>query len=94
VRDLLNSLPASGAFKQGPSYVYRLWRGLLDAWIAAAGADVYVVTPLLDAKRLSDVLLMLVKHKLSGTRVHLMCLNRCDADAKFPKVSLHVPHSL
>lgn len=91
---MLNSLPASGAFKQGPSYVYRLWRGLLDAWIAAAGADVYVVTPLLDAKRLSDVLLMLVKHKLSGTRVHLMCLNRCDADAKFPKVSLHVPHSL
>ena len=85
VRDLLNNLPASGAFKHGPSYIYRLWRGLLDQWIST-GADVYVVTPLLDAKRLSDVLLMLVKHKLSGTRVHLMCLNRCDADAKFPKV--------
>lgn len=45
-----------------------------------------MVTPLLDARRLSDILLMLVKQRLSGTRVHLMCLHRCDTDSKYSKV--------
>jgi len=84
--DLTAHLPPGGAYKHGPTYIYRLWRTLLDQWIGVAGADVYVVTPLLDARRLADILLMLVKHKLTRSRVHVYTLHRCDAEHKFSRV--------
>ncbi len=60
---MLDHLPVAGAIKHGPSYIYRLWKGLLDQWISTAGT-VYVVSPLFDAKRVADILLLLVKHKV------------------------------
>lgn len=85
VQELLEHLPASGAFKHGPTYIYRLWRGLLDDWVGRGG-DVYIVSPLFDARRLADILLILVKHRLTGSRVHLFTMERCDPDFKFPKM--------
>lgn len=84
--DLTAHLPPGGAYKHGPTYIYRLWRTLLDQWIGVVGADVYVITPLLDARRLADILLMLVKHKFSRSRVHIYTLHRCDGEHKFSRV--------
>ena len=85
VTSLLDRLPGTGAFKHGPSYIYRLWRGLLDHWVSQGG-DVYVVTPQLDSRRLADILLVLVKHKLSRSRLHLYTMTKCDIDKPYTKV--------
>ena len=85
IQELLEHLPPSGAFKHGPTYIYRLWRGLLDDWLGRGG-DVYIVSPLFDSRRLADILLLLVKHRLAGSRVHLFTLARCDPELKFPKI--------
>ena len=85
VNDLLDRLPGTGAFKHGPQYIYRLWRGLLDSWVQRSG-DIYIVSPQIDAQRLADVLLVLVKHKLSTSRVHLLTMSRCDLDKPYNKV--------
>lgn len=83
--DLLDHLPPTGAFKHGPTYIYRLWRGLLDHWVGLGG-DIYVISPIIDAKRLADILLILVKHKLSTSRLHLYTLHKCDGENKYQKV--------
>ncbi len=88
VAELLEDLPPSGAVRHGPTYVYRLWKGLLDQWLSS-DALVYIITPLLDAKRLADILLLLAKHKLSRSRVQLFTTMRCDGELKFPKVFKH-----
>ena len=85
LHELLHHLPPNGAFKHGPTYVYRLWRGLLDQWIGQGG-DIYVASPLLDARRLADIILLLIKHRLSGSRVHVLTMARCDPDVKYSKV--------
>ena len=46
----------------------------------------YVISPLIDAKRMADILLILVKHKLSTSRCHLYTMNKCDGENKFQKV--------
>ncbi len=66
--ELLEHLPVAGAIKHGPTYCYRLWKGLLDQWMSTDGT-VYVITPLLDSKRLADILLLLVKHKVIHLRL-------------------------
>ena len=85
VNDLLDRLPGTGAFKHGQNYIYRLWRGLIEHWVAQGG-DVYVVTPQIDARRLADILLILVKHKLSTSRMHIYTMNKCDLDKTYAKV--------
>jgi len=83
--DLLEHIPTSGAIRNGPTFVYRLWKGLLDQWISSEGR-VYLITPLMDAKRLADVILMVAKHKRSKSRVQLYTNIRCDGELKYPKV--------
>ena len=85
VQDLLEHLPQSGAIKHGPTYIYRLWRGLLDQWISRGG-DIYIISPLLDSRRLADVLLILVKHRLAPSRLHIFTMPKCDGEAKFSRV--------
>jgi hypothetical protein len=85
VHDLLDHLPPTGALKHGPTYIYRLWRGLLDQW-AGRGGDLYVITPLIDAKRVADLLLTLVKHRSSRTRAQVFTMPNCDGDIKWAKV--------
>ena len=82
---MLEHLPPSGAVKHGPTYVYRLWKGLLDQWISGEG-KIYVISPLLDSKRLADIILMLAKNKLSNSRVTMYTTMRCDGEFKYPKV--------
>ena len=68
--------------------MYRLWKGLLDYWIGN-DSEVYVITPLIDAKRVADLFLMLVKHRLSNSTVTLLTMERCDSDDRFSKVYKH-----
>ncbi|ELU15962.1 hypothetical protein CAPTEDRAFT_193615 [Capitella teleta] len=82
---LLRRLPPSGALKHGPTYIYRLWRGLLDHWVES-GDDVYIVTPHLDAKRLADAILILAKHRLAMSRLHVFTVSHCDGENKYNKV--------
>ena len=82
---MLDHLPQSGAIKHGPTYIYRLWRGLLDQWISRGG-DIYVISPLLDSRRVADILLILVKHRLAASRLHIFAMPKCDGETKFPRV--------
>ena len=85
VHDLLDHLPTTGALKHGPTYIYRLWRGLLDQW-GGRGGDLYVISPLIDARRVSDVLLAVIKHRHFKNKVHIFTMPNCDGENKWPKV--------
>ena len=97
--DLLVQLPTTGAIKHGPRYVYRLWRALIDTWLGYPsspnvgiqlddnGGHVYIISPLIDSKRIADLLLLLVKHRLSHCRMHIYTMQRCSGeDGKFERV--------
>lgn len=93
-------LPTTGAIKNGPRYVYNLWRGLIDTWLGYPMAvpglhenpedsigHVYIISPLIDSKRLADVLLLLIKHRLTSCRLHIYTMQRCSGeDGKFERV--------
>ncbi|CAH1792591.1 unnamed protein product [Owenia fusiformis] len=51
----LESLNQVGGIKDGPTYIYKLWKSLLDMWISTEGNKVYIVSPFMDADRLADV---------------------------------------
>jgi len=85
VSELLERIPTSGCIRHSPTFIYRLWKGLLDQWIRGDNR-IHVVTPLIDSKRLADLYLTIAKHKLSKSRVQLFTTPRSDGDQKFPKV--------
>ncbi len=41
--------------KDGFSFVYRTWKSLLHKWFSQEHTQVYIVTPIIDAKRLKDI---------------------------------------
>lgn len=41
--------------KPGKTYIYRLWIFLLSKWLSGSGRTVYLATPFLDVKRMSDI---------------------------------------
>ena len=53
-----------------------------------------MVTPLLDAKRVADLMLVMVKHRLSRSQMTLLTTQRCDSEDKFPKVFKHAKDML
>lgn len=53
------------AFKPGKSFVYRLWKALLHQWLSNSNCEVYLVTPFLDVKRMTDICNIVIEH--SGT---------------------------
>jgi len=85
IPDLLEHIPTSGAVRHSPTFVYRLWKGLVDQWLSGEGR-LYLISPLLDAKRLADIILLIAKHKRTRSRVQLYTNMRCDGELKYPKV--------
>ncbi|CAH1793131.1 unnamed protein product [Owenia fusiformis] len=43
-----------GGMRDGPTYIYKLWKSLLKMWISD-GNEVYILSPFLDDKRLKDI---------------------------------------
>lgn len=68
------------AIKPGKSFVYRLWKALLHEWLSYSDTEVYLVTPFLDEKRMTDICRIVIEH--SGTAnikafyVRETCCNR------------------
>lgn len=53
------------AIKPGKSFVYGLWKALLHQWLSNSNCEVYLVTPFLDVKRMTDICNIVIAH--SGT---------------------------
>lgn len=53
------------AIKPGKSFVYGLWKALLHQWLSNSNCEVYLVTPFLDVKRMTDICNIVIEH--SGT---------------------------
>lgn len=41
--------------KPGKAYIYPLWKFLLSRWLSKSGRTVYLATPFLDVKRMTDI---------------------------------------
>lgn len=85
--DMQAFLPVSGCIRHGPGFIYRLWKGMMDEWLCRGGT-VFIVSPLIDARRVADILLLLVKHasKSNNCKVKMLCLEQCDGRLNFNKI--------
>ena len=63
IQKLVQKLPTGGAVAEGPGFIYPLWKAQIDRWFNL-GMTTYLVTPRMDARRLSDVILLVCKHSL------------------------------
>ena len=46
----------------------------------------YISSPLLDAMRMRDILLLLIKHRCSRTQLKLCTQPKCDGESKYPRI--------
>lgn len=67
---LISQIPDCGCIKEGPLFTYTLWKSLLDYWFRM-GSVVTIVTPQIDAERLADILLLMLKNRGSGFMARL-----------------------
>ena len=42
-------------YRDGGTFIYHLWKGLLHKWLSEPRATVYIVTPFLDTGKLKDI---------------------------------------
>ena len=54
---------SGGGVRDGFTYIYQLWKSLLNVWFGEEGTRVYLASPFIDTERLADVVEMLVDHK-------------------------------
>ncbi|KAK3093423.1 hypothetical protein FSP39_015550 [Pinctada imbricata] len=54
------------AVKDGPTYIYKLWKSLLDLWLENPENKVYIATPRLDVQRLGDVCQLVLNHRVTS----------------------------
>ena len=73
----VNSL-AAGTVKGGLSYIYKLWKSLLNRWFADADTKVYIATPELDTTRLQDIVDFNMLHQYKGCLEVLYTNTDCD----------------
>ena len=52
-----------GGLKNGFTYVYQLWKSLLNHWFGQEGTRVYMASPFLDTERLTDIVEIFLRHK-------------------------------
>lgn len=66
--------------KPGKAYIYPLWKFLLSTWLSQTGCTVYLATPFLDSKRMSDICDIVIKNpdttKIGAIFVRRDCLKQ------------------
>lgn len=67
---MIGQIPDCGCIKEGPLFTYTLWKSLMDYWFRM-GAVVTIVTPQIDAERLADILLLMLKNRGAGFMARL-----------------------
>ncbi|XP_062574009.1 uncharacterized protein LOC134235860 [Saccostrea cucullata] len=48
--------------KDGPNYIYKLWKSLLSHWLSNPDSHVYLATPFLDTDRMIDICDLVLKN--------------------------------
>ncbi|WAR18213.1 hypothetical protein MAR_000051 [Mya arenaria] len=64
--------------RDGSTYIYRLWRSLLHNWLADPDRKVYIVTPFLDATRLTDICNIVIQHRIEANLDSIYVRQKCD----------------
>ncbi|KAL3874356.1 hypothetical protein ACJMK2_037384 [Sinanodonta woodiana] len=52
--------------KDGSTYIYKLWKSLLNYWFKDTKIKVYLVSPFLDAERLVDLCKLIIQNRLTA----------------------------
>lgn len=55
VLDKQLSLLSTPVIKEGPTYIYKLWKSLLSRWLSNPDCKVFLATPFLDTERMTDI---------------------------------------
>lgn len=50
------------AIKAGKGYIYPLWKDRLNAWLSQSDCEVYLATPFVDIKRMTDICDIVIKN--------------------------------
>ncbi|KAJ8308585.1 hypothetical protein KUTeg_013459 [Tegillarca granosa] len=70
----------TGAVKDGPTYIYKIWKSLLNKWFSDGKYHVYIASPFLDSDRLDDICKLVLKNKLTASLDALYVRRQCDID--------------
>lgn len=70
----------TGAVKDGPTYIYKIWKSLLNKWFSDGNYHVFIATPFLDSDRLDDICKLVLKNKLTASVDALYVRRQCDID--------------
>lgn len=82
VQEFIDMIPDGGGI-MGHDFILLLWKCLLDDWFGV-GATVYIVTPRIDAERLFNIYLLMIRNKGTGFNVTLLTPER--GAEKFSKI--------
>jgi len=72
----LKEISRTFSVKDGISYVYPLWKELLDRWFSNKKREVYIVSPFLDPERLRDVCQLMLKNQADNLALFYV-RNKC-----------------
>lgn len=50
-------------FQNGKTFIYKLWKSLLNRWLSTPDCEVFLGTPFLDDIRMTDICRMVIKHR-------------------------------
>ncbi|KAK3583324.1 hypothetical protein CHS0354_038934 [Potamilus streckersoni] len=72
--------------KDGSTYIYKLWKSLLNYWFKDTNRKVYLVSPFLDADRLVDVCHLIIQNRLTANLDIFYVNQQCNREQRIFEV--------
>ena len=85
----LNKLQTSQV-RDGATYIYKIWKSLLNHWCSDSSRRLYLVTPTLDVQRLADICTIILDHRLTANLDALYVRQKCDPNLSIFEVKQRV----
>lgn len=72
--------------KDGPTYIYKLWKSLLSQWLSNPDCKVYLATPFLDVERMTDICELVLKNFTTANIEAFYVRIKCNYNEKISDV--------
>lgn len=74
------------ALKNGKTFIYVIWKSLLHRFLLKPDREVYLATPFLDSRRMTDICDMVLQHSVSANIKRFYVRNTCYGSKKIREV--------
>lgn len=79
-----------GSVQLGKSFIYYIWKSLLNKWFGYKDSKVYIVTPFLDDKRLEDVCRIILHNEAEEKLAGFYVRDKCNYDRNIEELETTV----